>query len=809
MYDVTAQFLNEIRETGLEPPPFIEPGKLYRFPGIGKGRSNSAGWCKLFEDGQGGCFGDWTTGMSENWHIKRDQQLKPEERAALNCRISEARMQAEESRHAQQVEACRRAAEIWKESSIADEYHPYFVAKGIKSHGIRFYKGQLVVPVRNKGQLQSLQFIGEDGSKRFLSGGKVAGGYFSIGSPETANMLCIAEGVATGATVHEATGQPVAIAFNAGNLRAVALSLRQRFPDIALVICADDDVTTAGNPGLSKATETAKVVSGVVATPDFGNDRPAGVSDFNDMALLYGLDAVGERIQAGILADQRVKPSVDTRDDSHWAEPLPLTTVTDPGPYPLDALPVALRAAIEEVQDFAKAPLPLVASSALAALSLAVQSHVDVKRAEKLTGPTGLFLLTIADSGERKSTCDGFFTSEIKAYESEQADLAKPDLANYRGDKESWEARRSGVKEKIRQLAKQGKSDHEQAEELRQLEAGAPVAPRVPKLLRGDETPESLAWSLARDWPSGGILSSEAGIIFGAHGMGSDSLMRNLALLNILWDGGVLSVGRKSSESFTISGARLTVALQVQEATLRAFFERSGDLARGTGFLARFLIAKPESTQGYRPFSEAPAHWPALEEFNQRIRAILEWPDPIDDEGSLHPQLLPLSPKAKELWINFHDEIEKGLRSDGELHDVRDVASKTADNAVRLATLLHVFKHGITDKAVDEVVFEGASRIAAWHLAEAKRFLNETVVTGTIRDAMVLERWLLQFCDSRGVSAIPRREVQRNVTPVFLRKKAALDPALATLCEADRARAITQGTQKSIQLNPRLLKEYV
>ena len=99
--------------------------------------------------------------------------------------------------------------------------------------------------------------------------------------------------------------------------------------------------------------------------------------------------------------------------------------------------------------------------------------------------------------------------------------------------------------------------------------------------------------------------------------------MRNLGLLNVLWDAISLTIDRRTSESFTVRGARLTMALQVQEPTLREFFTRSGALARGTGFLARFLMAWPESTQGFRPFSEAPANWPHLAAFNRRIAEIL------------------------------------------------------------------------------------------------------------------------------------------------------------------------------------------
>ncbi|MGH8660095.1 MAG: YfjI family protein [Gammaproteobacteria bacterium] len=396
------------------------------------------------------------------------------------------------------------------------------------------------------------------------------------------------------------------------------------------------------------------------------------------------------------------------------------------------------------MQGFIKAPVPLVASSALASLSIAAQAHADVKRAEKLTGPVSLFLLPIADSGERKTTCDGFFTKAIRDYEEAQAQAAKPALKDHKAAIEAWEARRAGIKDKIRQLAKENKPTGGMEAALRELEHDKPEPPRVPRLLYTDATPEELARCLAMQWPSGGVVSAEAGIVFGAHGMGKDSVMRNLALLNVLWDGATLTIDRKSSESFTVRGARLTMALQVQEATLREFLTRSGALARGTGFLARFLVAWPESTQGFRPFTEAPLNWPALAAFNRRITAILDQPVPIDDEGALSPPILPLTVEAKAAWVAFHDAIEGELRNGGELYDVRDVASKTADNAVRLAALFQVFEGA--GGAIGADAFESASRIAAWHLNESRRFFGELALPAELVNAARLDSWLIDYC---------------------------------------------------------------
>lgn len=397
-----------------------------------------------------------------------------------------------------------------------------------------------------------------------------------------------------------------------------------------------------------------------------------------------------------------------------WPELQPLISKIGTEPYPLDALPVTVRLAVEEVAGFVKAPVPLIAVSALAALSMAVQAQHDAERAEKLSGPCSLFLLAIADSGERKSTCDGFFTRSIRDYEADQQEAAKPLLTGYKTDLEIWEAQRAGLKEKIKAQARSGQSSDSEERELRELDRSEPRPPRVPRLIYGDATPEALTYALAKQWPSGGVVSSEAGSVFGSHGMGKDSVMRNLAALNQLWDGAALPVERRSSESFTVRGARLTMALQVQEATLRAFFDSTKGLARGTGFLARFLVAWPESTQGMRPFTEAPANWPALATFNSRLSSILNRPAPIDEDGALTPGMLKLSPDAKAAWVAFHDQIEAMLPVGGELHDVRDVASKIADNATRLAALFHVFEGSVGPIGIDSM--EYGARIAAWHL---------------------------------------------------------------------------------------------
>lgn len=820
MRDAIEQFRDAIRAAGLTPPDIIKAdGEIQRFPSNGK-RGDDAGYYVLHLDSiPAGMFGCWRTGLSEKWQADIGRKLTPEEREANRKRMAELKAQREAEEAKRRAAAAHKAAELWKAGTPAGEDHPYLVRKGVQPvetlrelpadevARVIGYRPQkdgdylagrvLLAPVKIGGKLSTVEMIDETGHKSALKGGAKSGGYWAAQPLPDGDAECIliAEGVATALSAGEATGHPVIAALSAGQLEAAAKAIRERHPAAAIVILADL-LKDTGEPD-PRAIQAARAVGGAVAVPDFGGSREAGDTDFNDLAQRCGPDAVRRDIAAAI------RPSDDagTAGGSHdWPAPQPLRARIESEPYPLDALPAGIQAAVREVAGFVQAPLALVASSALAALSLAAQARADVKRAERLQGPAGLFLLTIADSGERKTTCDSFFTTTIREYEAEQSELSKPAVKKYEAAMAAWAAEREGILSAIKDAGKKGRPADKQRADLAELERDKPEPPRVPRLIYGDATPEALTWGLARHWPSAGIVSSEAASIFGSHGMGRESIMRNLGILNTLWDGVAQRFDRRTSESYTVRGARLTVALQVQEATLRDFFGRSGALARGSGFLARFLVAWPESTQGQRLFTEAPAAWPALAAFHRRIAAILAEPVELDDDGGLTPPALTFTPEARRDWIAFHDAIETDLRSGGELHDVRDVAAKAADNAARLSALFHAFQGDAGSIGPD--AFAGASRIVAWHLNEARRFFGELALPAELADAARLDAWLIEQCRRDGTSEVPRREAQR-CGPV--RDAERLSAALRVLAELDRVRAEAEGKRRPVRVNPALL----
>jgi putative DNA primase/helicase len=212
-------------------------------------------------------------------------QLTPAQRAA----ILEVGRQATAKRLADEKlgreRARLKAIDMW--GKAVEGAHPYLDRKGICSNGSRVLGKLLLVPLCDwAGNLHTLQTIQPDGTKLFLKGGSPKGRFHWIRcGQETGPVIYIVEGFATGSTVHAATGgKPVAVAFNCGNLLPVCEVLRHHLPKTRIVVCADDDRDTPGNPGLTKAMEAARAIRARIAIPRF-----MGGTDWNDLHQELGI----------------------------------------------------------------------------------------------------------------------------------------------------------------------------------------------------------------------------------------------------------------------------------------------------------------------------------------------------------------------------------------------------------------------------------------------------------------------------------------------------------------------------------------
>lgn len=279
----------------------IADGKLHRFKAAGDREKNS--WFVLHAGTPAaGAFGCWKRGVKETW-CERDGQLSETKWKEVRARWQEEERERGQIEAKRQAKAQKIAAWIFERATPVTT-HAYLTAKGVKvSDDVREHRGALALPLRDvNGELHSLQFIGTDGMKRFLRGGRIAGCFFTLADkPESPLAIC--EGCATGASVHEATGYAVVCALNCGNLLAVSKALRKKYPAREIIVCADNDQFTDGNPGVTKATEAAKAINAKLAVPQFA-DTDKKLTDFNDMAVLAGLAEVQRQIEAAAVPNE-------------------------------------------------------------------------------------------------------------------------------------------------------------------------------------------------------------------------------------------------------------------------------------------------------------------------------------------------------------------------------------------------------------------------------------------------------------------------------------------------------------------------
>lgn len=287
----TDQFIDAIRASGITPPTSIKPdGDIHRFSTSGKKRDDS-GWYLFHDDGiPAGAFGDWRTGMTQTWRADIGRKLTAAEESEHRKRVEAMQAKREQEREQRRIEAAKTAERMLREAGDVNG-HPYIKAKGITPYGIKQLGDDIIVPMRDSSKaIASVQRITPDGGKFFLPGTTFGDGlYHAIG--KLTDTLVICEGYATAASLHEASGFTTVIAFNAGNLPKVAKLMRGRYPDHRIIIAADDDQFTDGNPGMAAATEAARAVNGTLVKPVF-TDLSSKPTDFNDLHALEGIGAV-------------------------------------------------------------------------------------------------------------------------------------------------------------------------------------------------------------------------------------------------------------------------------------------------------------------------------------------------------------------------------------------------------------------------------------------------------------------------------------------------------------------------------------
>lgn len=294
--DAIDSFRSAMASRGLEPSEIIADGEWHRCRTTDGGRKLNGAYRLHLDDRPAGSFKNFADGLpAQNWKARGMFKLDP----GYAKKIDELKKSRELEEKQKAQRAAQRASALWFRAQAIGIEHEYLKRKGVGAYAIRLRGDKLLIPLRDtNGVISSLQSIDKDGAKRFLPNGTMKGCYHAIGKPS--GLVFIAEGYATAASVHEASGQAVAVAFHAGNLEPVARAIRSKYPNLMIVICADNDAMTLGNPGITLAVAAATAVRGSVAFPP----EPG---DWNDYAARHGLNEVRRLIRAAYETDHLMR----------------------------------------------------------------------------------------------------------------------------------------------------------------------------------------------------------------------------------------------------------------------------------------------------------------------------------------------------------------------------------------------------------------------------------------------------------------------------------------------------------------------
>lgn len=306
--DPCREFGEVLRAAGLviEDDPVMD-GRIHRVPVAGGRPGAKDGAYSGHGDGRpNGWWQNYRSGEKGKWLVT-GHVLTSEAKAILRQESAEKLAALDAERKENLARAMKRAYAKWMNAEPASPDHPYLARKGVAAYGLRQDKqGNLIVPGYDEhGRLQTLEYINKDGAKWYEKDCPKKGAMAMLPDQDAlkGEVILMVEGYATGASVHQATGLPVAVAFDAGNIKDAALAIKRQMPHVKLTICADNDarISDDRNVGVLKAKEAAAAVGAKVVVADFSkSEQERRLTDFNDLHQTRGLGAVRDSIMAKV-----------------------------------------------------------------------------------------------------------------------------------------------------------------------------------------------------------------------------------------------------------------------------------------------------------------------------------------------------------------------------------------------------------------------------------------------------------------------------------------------------------------------------
>ncbi len=404
-------------------------------------------------------------------------------------------------------------------------------------------------------------------------------------------------------------------------------------------------------------------------------------------------------------------------------------------PFPVDELGDILGPAAHIIANGAQAAVEIVGNSLLAAASLAVQVEGDVE-VDGRTYPTSIFCLTVAASGDRKSTADKFVLAPHVAFQRELEALHEAQKLTHRNALDSYEGVRSSVLKKTTSKTKEAIQN-----ELEQIGI-PPQEPLIPILLTDDMTVEGLARAQKNGLPGIGIFSDEGGRVVDGHAMNRDNRIKSLSTLSNMWDGRDSSILRAGGGPLILRGRRVALHLMMQPNIASRLF--SDPEVQQQGFLWRTLPVMPKSLAGSREYVELNiGNSREYQAYCARIKSCLEQLLPCVNEmrSEATPRRLGLSGVAKFQYIEFYNALERQLGPDGLFALLSSFAARIPEHALRIAGVLTLLNN-IDSHVVQEREMLSGIALARWYLNEGMRIHESGIDDPAVQDAERLLEWM-------------------------------------------------------------------
>lgn len=438
-------------------------------------------------------------------------------------------------------------------------------------------------------------------------------------------------------------------------------------------------------------------------------------------------------------------------------------------PWP-NVLPQELEQLVDEIARITQAPRELIISILICALAATVQRRCRVQRRSGLDGPVGVYLISICDSGERKSAVQKLLFKALTEVQRLWSEEATHSVAAHRVEHALWREKVDALRDAMKRAVRKEESIDEIEKQLRVALEAEPQPSLALKLIYSDTTIEALLEGLHERGNSAVMVHDEFAQFC------DGPMSRQLGALNALWSGSDWSVDRKTSGSFVLHDSSLTCLLQAQPVVFKRFVVKQGEQALGNGFFARVLVCWPYSTQGQRFENGSQGDYTKLNWFYDRCKTLLERSE---------SRLLKFSPQAQAHWNGIANSYEASMQPGGLYCAAKDFASKAAENIARVAAIFHSFLVEDSDEISSETLQYAINLISYYGEQYLNIFGKFNPVTEQQRDLADLEDWILTTQNNKQWNCIPKAYILQY-GPNRLRDKAKLDLLLDILASSFR-----------------------